>query len=138
MLPVFHSKVDTAQSLPVRMRGRFLWRQRGPLSWDRREVNGKCFVEHILSGSSVVLGCGGDDHFIRGIFHSAGYVSSHATHQLLGLCERDDCICSSVVGQKHETALSSSPIMAVECSLSAPGTPLLIRVTRSLLLEKCQ
>lgn len=119
------------------MRGRFLWRQRGPLSWHRSEVNGKCFVEHILSGSSVVLGCGGDDHFIRGIFHSAGYVSSHASHQLQGLCERDDCICSSVVGQKHETSLSSSPIIAVECSLRAPRTPLLIQVARSLLPEKC-
>lgn len=41
---------------------------------------------------------GGDDHFIRGIFHSGGCVSSHATHQLQGLSESDDCICSSLVG----------------------------------------
>lgn len=42
---------------------------------------------------------GGDDHFIYGIFHSAGYVASHATHQLQGLSESDDYICSSLVGQ---------------------------------------
>lgn len=61
-----------------------------------------------LSDPSVVFGHGGADHFIRGIFHSAGCVSSHASHQLQGPCVRNDCLRSPLVGQKHETASSSS------------------------------
>lgn len=100
--------------LPELMRGSFSRRQRGPLRLYTTEVNGKCFVKHILSHSSVGSGRSGDDHFIRGIFHSVGYVSSHATHQLQSLGGSDDYVCSSAVGQKHETTLSGSLITTVK------------------------
>lgn len=90
----------------------------------KSEVNGKCSLKHFLSGRAVVFGQGGADHFIRGIFHSVGYVSSHASHQLQSPCVRNDCLCSSVVGQKHETAPSSSFITAFKFSLPAVETRL--------------
>lgn len=67
-------------------------------------------MENVLSNAAYqtppqlwAISHGGDDHFITSIFHSAGYVSSHATYQLQGLSKRDDYICSSLVGQEHET-----------------------------------
>lgn len=89
---------------------------------EKSKVNGKCSVKHFLSDWCVVFGHGGADRFIRGIFHSAGYVSSHASHQLQGPCVRNGCHCSSAVGQQHETPSSRSFIAAFKFSLPAVET----------------
>lgn len=47
---------DIPLNLTEMMRGSCLSRQRGPLRLYMNEVNGKCFVKHSLSDSSVVLG----------------------------------------------------------------------------------
>ena len=62
--------------------------------------------KHLLSDWAVAFGHGGADHLIRGIFHSAGYASSHASHQPQGPCVRDGCRRSSLLGPKHEAASS--------------------------------
>lgn len=87
-------------------------------------------MENVLSNTAYqtppqlwAISHGGDDHFITSIFHSASYVSSHATHQLQGLSERHDYICSSLVGQEHETPLSASFITLVNFSLTSVKTP---------------
>lgn len=69
---------------------------------EKSKVNGKCSVKHVLSDRSVVFGLGGADHFIRGIFHSAGYVSSHRRHQLQGPCVRNGCK-PLLIGGRSET-----------------------------------
>lgn len=51
-------------------------------------------------------------------------MSSHASHQLQSPCVRNDCLCSSAVGQKHETASSSSFITVFKFSLPAVETRL--------------
>lgn len=89
---------------------------------EKSDVNGKCSLKHFLSDFAVVFGHGGADQFIRGIFHSVGYVLSHASHQLQSPCVRSDCLCSSVVGQKQETASSSSFITVFKFSFPAVGT----------------
>lgn len=88
----------------------------------KSKVNGKCWAKHFLSARCVAFGQGGADHFIRGIFHSAGCVSSRAGHQLQGPCMRNGCRCSSAAGPKHETAASSSSVAVFKCGLPAAQT----------------
>lgn len=116
----FHSLVDVALCQVEKDERKLSAETKRAL--EESKVNGKCSVKHFLSDWSVVFGHGGADHFIRGIFHSASYVSSHASHQLQRPCVRNGCCCSSPVGPKHETASSTSLIAVFKFSLPAVET----------------
>lgn len=94
------------------MRGSCSWRQRGPLRLYTTEVNGKCLVEHILSHSSV-----GSVEMITlsEVFSIPPAMCHHMPPtQPPSLGGSDDSVCSSAVGQKHETTLSGSLIATVK------------------------